>query len=120
MFSFLTGLAGSAALGWIGRRVLEVGGWLTTIVSAVLLLPPDQRDVVIALLSGQGGAVSIAAYFGLAAYLWSQFMSFRSTTKPHVVTSDTKKKINALVLTEAEARAITGYEGVIENRTGRS
>lgn len=120
MFSFLTSLAGSAALGWFGRRLLEVGGWLTTIISAVLLLPPEQQATVIALLSGQGGALSVAAYFGLAAYLWSQFMSWRATTKPQVVADGQK-----VGLTEAQARQAVFEQtgrypaGPIENRTQR-
>ena len=112
MFSFLTSLAGSAAVGWTGRRLLEVGGWLTTIISAVLLLPPEHQATVIALLSGQGGALSVAAYFGLAVYLWSQFMSWRATTKPQVVSSEGKKH-TLPVLTEAQARDL------VEQQTGR-
>jgi len=116
MFSFLAGLAGNVAIGWLGRRVLEVGGWLTTIIGFIAMLPPEHQGTITVLLTGQGGGLSIAAYFGLAAYLWSQIMSFRSTVKPHVVTSDTKRKINIPVLTEAEAREKTGYHGPIETR----
>lgn len=115
MFSFLAGLAGNVVLGWVGRRVVEVGGWLTLALGFIAELPPEHQDTLTALLMGQGGGLSIAAYFGLGAYLWSQIMSFRSTVRPHVTTS-TKRKLNVPVLTEEQARSMTGYDGPIHTR----
>lgn len=120
MLSFLTSLAGSAALGWIGRRILEVGGWLALAVSTISALPPAYQELVLAVLTGQGGAQSIAAYFGLAVYIVSQVMSWRETTKPQVVADGQK-----VGLTEEQARQAV-YEqtgryptGPIEDRTRR-
>ncbi len=111
--SIFAGIAGNVVMGWVWRRVLEIGGWLGVAASIYAGLPPEYQGVVIAILTGQGGSLSIAAVFGFAVYIWSQIMSFRSTVKPQVVTPDKKRR----ELTEAEARAITGYSGPIEDRT---
>lgn len=108
MFAFLSGMAGNVVLGWIWRRVLELAGWLGAVLSIVAAMPPEQQAIIIAILSGQGGGLSIAAMFGFALYLWSQVMSFRATVRPQVVADGHK-----VGLTEDEARDL------VEQQTGR-
>lgn len=108
----------NVVVGWIVRRVLEVGGWLGAIVPMIMALPPEHQAVIVAILTGQGGSLSIAAVIGFAVYIWSQIMSWRSTVRPQIVTSD-HKRLPVPTLTEAEARAITGYDGPIEVRSRR-
>lgn len=113
--SIFAAITGNVILGWLGRRVLEVGGWLAAVIPLFMAMPTEHQQVIMAILTGQGGALSISALIGFVIYLWSQIMSWRSTMRPHVTTSD-KKKINVPVLTEAEARAATGYTGPIHTR----
>lgn len=108
--SIFAALSGNVVMGWIWRRVLEVGGWLGIAASIYAGLPPEYQGVVLAILTGQGGSLTIGAGIGFAVYMWSQVMSYRSTVTPHVVASDTKRKINGPVLTEAEALALNERE----------
>lgn len=116
--SIFAGIAGNVVLGWIWRRVLEIAGWLGVAASIYAGLPPEYQGVVFAILTGQGGTLTIGAGIGFAVYIWSQVMSYRATVKPQVVTSE-KKKITVPVLTEEQARAITGYDGPIIDRSRR-
>lgn len=113
--SIITTIASNVVIGWLWRRVLEVGGWLAAILPIFMAMPPEHQAVIIAILTGQGGALSVSAAIGFAVYLWSQIMSWRSTVKPQIVTPDNKRR----ELTEAEARAITGWDGPIEDRARR-
>lgn len=111
-------LSENVIFGWVRRRLIEVGGILTAIIPFVLAMPPEQHAVLIAIISGQGGALSVAAALGFAVYVIGQVRSYIATVRPQVVTSD-KKKLEVPVLTEAEARAITGYDGPIVDRSRR-
>lgn len=113
--SIFAAISGNVIIGWIARRVLEIGGWLAAVIPLFMAMPPEHQAVIIAILSGQGGGLSVAAVIGFAVYLWSQIMSWRSTVRPQVVTSD-KKRLTVPTLTEAEVRAMTGYDGPIERR----
>ena len=112
MLTFLSGLAGNVVVGWVLRRVGEVAGLLAFLLSLVLSLPPAYQDVIIALLTGQGGGLTITAILGLLGYLWAQYRSYRATVTPQVVTSD-KTKHELPVLTEEQARDL------VEQQTGR-
>lgn len=71
---------------WIIRRLLEVGGWLGAVASIFVGLPPEHQAVVIAIITGQGGGLTISAAIGLAVYLYSQVLSWRATVRPQVIT----------------------------------
>lgn len=87
----LTSIIQSAAAGWIGRRVQELGSLAAMLVPVYLAMPPDMKESVHAIFTGQGGGLTISAAIGLVWYLWAQFQSFRATTRPQVVTSDGTK-----------------------------
>jgi hypothetical protein len=87
----LTSIFQSAAAGWIGRRVQELGALASIFVPIYLAMPPAMKDSVHAIFMGQGGGLTLSAAGGLAWYLWTQFQSFRATTKPQVVTTAGKK-----------------------------
>lgn len=110
--SIITTIASNVILGWLWRRILEVGGWLAAILPLFMAMPPEHQAVIIAILTGQGGALSVSAAIGFALYVWSQLMSFRETVKDQVVTGKKRRE-----LTEDEARAITNYDGPIERRS---
>lgn len=102
MFTTIAAVGGNVIAGWLWRRVQEVGGWLAVVLPIFLALPPEYQGLVIAILSGQGGAQSIMAYAGFAVYLFSQIQSAVSTFKPHVVIRGRKVPI----LTEEQAKDV--------------
>lgn len=81
----------SALAGWLWRRVQEVGGLVTVLLGFYEIMPPQYQALVVAVLAGQGGGISIAIYGGFAVWLFSQFQSLRATIKPQVVTTDGTK-----------------------------
>lgn len=108
-------LTENVALGWAARRLGEGVGIFGVLASVLLALPPAFQDTLLMLLTGRGGELSVTALFSLAVYIFTQWRSYRATVKPQVVTSD-GKKMEVPVLTEAQAREITGHTGPIETR----
>lgn len=82
----------SVAIGWFSRRVLDWGGWLGTFLLSLIgiynSLPPGAQEAIQAVLSGRWQDITLGAIIPLAALVWSQIASFRSTVKPQVVTND--------------------------------
>ena len=89
------GIFTSVALGWLGRRVLDWGGWLGTFLLAVVglynMLPASSQTAVQAVLSGRWQDITLGALLPLGALIFSQVASFRATVKPQVVTPDGNK-----------------------------
>lgn len=110
--SIFAGIASNVILGWLWRRVLEIGGWLAGLLPIFMAMPSEHQAVIVAILTGQGGQLSVAAAFGFGVYIISQVMSFRATVKDQTVIKGKKYP----VLTEAEARERTGWDGPIERR----
>src|SRR5690554_5003262 len=110
--SIITTIASNVVIGWLWRRVLEVGGWLAGLLPIFMAMPPEHQAAAIAILTGQGGQLSVAAAFGFGVYVISQVMSFWATVKDQTVIRGKKYP----VLTEAEARERTGWDGPIERR----
>lgn len=85
-------LFSQAALGWLGRRALDWGGWLGTFVVAALgfynNLTPQQQESVGRILSGNWQEITLGSLVPFAVLVWSQVMSFRATTRPQIVTDD--------------------------------
>jgi hypothetical protein len=81
----------SAAAGWIGRRVQELGALASIFVPVYLAMSPAMKADVHAIFMGQGGGLTLSAAGGLTWYLWTQFQSYRATTKPQVVTKAGQK-----------------------------
>lgn len=85
----------SVALGFFGRKLLDVGGWLFgsigTVVGIYNTLPPDLQAVVIKGAQGHWGEIAITAIPGFLVWGYGQFMSYKATVRPQVVTSDGQK-----------------------------
>ncbi|WMT90179.1 hypothetical protein [Pelagibacterium sp. H642] len=115
-----TAIKTNAALGWIVRRIFDWGGWLAGILGGLLTLflqlDTLTQSAIITVLQGNWQEVTLGSAFGFAVLAINQWRSWRATVRPQVVTSD-KKKIEVPVLTEEQARAITGYEGPIADRS---
>lgn len=87
----LTSIVQSAAAGWLWRRVQELASLAGIFIPIYLAMPPGMQRDVQAIFTGQGGGLTISAAMGLAWYLWTQFQSYRATTKAQVVTSGGQK-----------------------------
>lgn len=87
----LTTIIQSAAAGWVWRRAQELGSLATVLIPIYLAMPASMQGDVRAIFTGQGGGLTISAAIGLVWYLWTQFQSYRATTRPQVVTTDGQK-----------------------------
>lgn len=85
--------------GWILRRLQEWGSLGAVLVSLWMGLPPGTQQVLENLvMSGRWETITLGTIVGTAWYLFSQWQSWRATTKPQVVTVegvkvDTKKEL---------------------------
>lgn len=106
-----TAIASNIIIGWLWRRVQEVGGLLTIVITVYSAMPVDKQAVVVAILTGQGGGLSIAAGFGFLVYAFSQVQSYRSTTKPQIVAGNQQVPIKDLpILTREQVKDIVQAE----------
>jgi hypothetical protein len=100
----------SVALGWLGRRVLDWGGWLGSFLLAIIGLynglPPVAQEAVQAVLSGHWQDITLGSLIPLTALVWSQVASFRATVRPQVVTPR-GEKVELAKLAPAEQQAVT-------------
>lgn len=80
--------------GWIGRRLLDWGGWIGTTGMAVYgfyaALPPVAQDIVLRILTNRWQDITLGALLPALVLIVSQFMSYRATVRDHVV-ADGKK-----------------------------
>ena len=85
----------SVALGWLGRRVLDWGGWLGTFLLTLIGiyngLPPAAQQAIGAVIKGEWQSLTLGSLVPIAALVWSQIASFRATVKPQVVTDEGKR-----------------------------
>lgn len=77
--------------GFLLRWLTELGGIFTIAASAYFFASPAQQEAVQAILTGQGGQLSLNTYIGLAIYAFGRWNAYRATTQAQVVTSDGKK-----------------------------
>lgn len=75
----------NVALQWLIRRVPEYSGIIVTLITFYNSMPAEQRAFIDAVLTGQGGGLTIGAAIGFALWAYAQIISFRSTTKPKEV-----------------------------------
>lgn len=89
------GLFSSVALGWLGRRVLDYGGWLGSAIMATITfyngLPPEAQTIVQLTLTQNWREITLGSLVPLFGLVVSQIQSFRATVKPQVVTPDGDK-----------------------------
>ena len=89
-------LFNNVVVGWVSRRLLEVGGWVTFVTSIYMAMPPSAQAAVGRILRGDWDNLSVAAIIGLVTYVWSQVWSFKSTVKDQVVASGRKAPLDAV------------------------
>ena len=104
----------SVALGFFGRKLLDVGGWVggvaMTAITAYNSMPPPLQAVVGKALTGHWQEITLAAIPGLVAWGWGQLKSYKATVKPQIVTSDGQKvdldKLQPTMQATVEASAV--------------
>lgn len=92
ILSIAAAIAQNVILGWLWRRAQELASLAGIFVPIYLAMPRSMQADVQAIFTGQGGGLTISAAIGLGWYLWTQFQSYRATTKPQIVTTDGQKK----------------------------
>jgi len=85
----------SVAIGWLGRRVLDWGGIALGgafgLIQFYNAMPPQVQTLVQKVATGHWQEITLGAVPGLIVWGWSQFQSFKATTRPQVVTDDGKR-----------------------------
>lgn len=85
----------SVALGWLGRRVLDWGGIAIGgtfgLIQFYNNMPPPLQVLVQKVATGHWQEITLGAVPGLLVWGWSQFQSFKTTTRPQVVTDEGKR-----------------------------
>jgi len=88
-------LFSSVTVGWLGRRVLDWGGWLGSFLLSLIgiynSLPPTTQQVVQQAISGNWKEITLGALIPIFGLVVSQVMSWRATVKPQVVTQEGNK-----------------------------
>ncbi|KKC39492.1 hypothetical protein WH87_04645 [Devosia epidermidihirudinis] len=93
-------------IGWLARRILEIGGLIGAGLTAWNNLPPATQEAVLSILGNNWEQITLGALVPLGAMLWGYVWSALSTFKPQVVTSDGKRiALSRTGAAEAEAIA---------------
>lgn len=75
----------NVAFQWAVRRVPEFAGIIVTLVTFYNSVPPQYQDIIVKVLSGQGGGLTVSALIGFGLWAYAQVISYRQTTKPKEV-----------------------------------
>lgn len=83
-------------LGWLGRRVLDWGGWLGSAVTGAMglysALPPTGKHAVDLALNNHWQDITLGSLAPIALLVFAQWRSYKATVKPAIVASDGTKK----------------------------
>lgn len=84
----------SAALGWWGRRLMDWGGWMGTIVTTLAglyaALPASSQAAIGRAFQGNWQDLTLGSLAPIALLIFSQVKSFHATTKDQVVVNGNK------------------------------
>jgi hypothetical protein len=103
------GILENVAVQWLIRRVPEWGGLIVTLVTFYASIPPHYQAIIVAIVTGQGGGLTVGALIGFAMWAYAQFISFRQTTKPKTVDTVAGKPVEIS----------SGRKSVIDILTGK-
>ena len=111
-------------VGFLLRWATELGGIFTILASAYFFATPEQQQAVQAILTGQGGQLSLNTYIGLFMYASGRFAAWRATVVPQVVTKDGEKIMPkpesvAMERVESQAKAAPPRETLWDRLTNR-
>ncbi len=74
--------------GFLLRWGSEVGGIATILVGLYMAASPSDQAAIQAILTGQGGGLSLNTYIGLAIYAFARWKAYRATVQVQAVTAD--------------------------------
>lgn len=108
----------SVLVGWLLRRVLEVGGLVGTGLTVWNNLDPELQGVVLSLLSRNWENITLGSLIPVALSVWGYVWSFVSTRRDQVTVDGRQvpiKELSQPVLVEEVARtAIRKRKTLIE------
>ncbi|HYG58929.1 MAG TPA: hypothetical protein VD902_12795 [Symbiobacteriaceae bacterium] len=85
----------SVFLGWLGRRIPEVGGiaigGLFALIQFYNAMPPAVQEIVQRAATGHWHEITLGSLPGLAIWAWGQWKSYKATVTPQVVTQAGEK-----------------------------
>lgn len=88
-------LFSAVGIGWLLRRVPDIGGWLVTIGGGAYtfyqVLPPSAQHTVQQVLTGHWQDVTLGSAFGVIMVAFATWRSYKATVKPAIVTTDGTK-----------------------------
>lgn len=99
----------NVAVQWLIRRVPEWGGIILTLVTFYNSIPPQYQAIIVAIVTGQGGGLTIGALIGFAMWAYAQVISYRQTTRPKEV-----EKVNGTAV-----EVSSGRKSLIDVLTGK-
>lgn len=105
------------AVQWLIRRVPEWGGIIAAIVATIALAPPDVSGSITAVLTGQGGALSLTAWLGLISWIYAQIISYRATNRAQAVVSEDGKLVTNTLAPAKEREVKTVVEHVSSRKS---
>lgn len=111
------GFLQNVAVQWLVRRVPEWGGIIAAIIATIALAPPDVSGTITAILTGQGGGQSVAAWIGVISWVYAQVISYRSTVKPQAVVEENGKLVTNTLAPAKEREVKTVVEHVSSKKT---
>lgn len=107
----------NVAIQWLIRRVPEWGGLISLIIGTIALAPPNVSGTINAILTGQGGAQSVAAWIGVIAWVFAQINSYRATVKPQAVVEENGRLVTNTLSPAKEADVKETVRNVSSKKT---
>lgn len=81
----MNSILNNVAVQWLIRRIPEVGGLVVFLSTIIAAIPAEHMATLMAIMTGQGGGLTITALIGLGMWAYAQIISFRQTTNPKEV-----------------------------------
>lgn len=105
------------AVQWLLRRIPEFTGIIVTLVTFYNSIPPQYQDLIIKVVSGQGGGLTISALIGFALWLYAQVISYRSTVRPQAIVQEDGKLVTNTLAPAKEREVKTVVEHVSSRKS---
>ncbi|HEV7344252.1 MAG TPA: hypothetical protein VGN60_01280 [Devosia sp.] len=75
----------NVAVQWLVRRIPEFTGLIVALVTFYNSMPAEYQATIIAIVTGQGGGLTIGALIGFGLWAFAQINSYRATVRPQTV-----------------------------------
>jgi len=106
------GILNNVAVQWLIRRIPELAGIVVTLVTFYNSIPPQYQAVIVSVITGKGGGLTVSALIGFALWVYAQWTSYQATVKPQVVQKIGKSTV-ATPLRETDAVTQQRVEQVV-------